>query len=38
MEAFNWMRAVVFGRIVSSQIKSSREMREGGDMGTCVHV
>ena len=26
MEAFNWMRAVVFGRIVSSQIKSSREV------------
>lgn len=26
MEAFIWMRLVVFGRMVSSQIKSSRDV------------
>lgn len=26
VEAFNWIRAVVFGKIVSSQVRSSREV------------
>lgn len=26
VEAFSWIRAVVFGKIVSSQVRSSREV------------